>query len=146
MKVLWETTTGNRLVDRLLHMIASVLSEETEHTGNTIDNCKEDILFGDSYDSLESLVDSFTSDCQAELAKDPDNYVTNAEGETRRLHWRHLSAGCGARSTTLENQRVIVLLVYNALRDQHHYNNNNNNNYYYDDDDYYYSYYYYYYY
>ncbi|KAK7485460.1 hypothetical protein BaRGS_00023270 [Batillaria attramentaria] len=55
---------------------------QTEHTGNTIDNCKEDILFGDSYDSLESLVDSFTSDCQAELAKDPDNYVTNAEGET----------------------------------------------------------------
>lgn len=54
---------------------------QTAHANNNIDNCKEDVLFGDSFDSLQSLIDSFTSDCQAELSKDPANYVTNAEGE-----------------------------------------------------------------
>ncbi|KAK7467890.1 hypothetical protein BaRGS_00036865, partial [Batillaria attramentaria] len=53
---------------------------QTESTNNNIDSCKEDIMYGDSFDSVGSIADAFTKDCQTELAKDPTNYVNSTDG------------------------------------------------------------------
>ncbi|XP_025079126.1 von Willebrand factor D and EGF domain-containing protein-like [Pomacea canaliculata] len=44
-------------------------------------DCVADILFGDTYDLVESATASFSEECQTELSKDPDNYVTSSTGE-----------------------------------------------------------------
>nr|KAG5697578.1 hypothetical protein BaRGS_019799 [Batillaria attramentaria] len=37
------------------------------------------VQLGDNFDGVDSMIESFTTACQVELAKDPDNYVTNPE-------------------------------------------------------------------
>ncbi|KAK7484264.1 hypothetical protein BaRGS_00024513 [Batillaria attramentaria] len=42
-----------------------------------IANCVEDVKIGDTFDAMDSMIESFTTACQVELAKDPSNYQTN---------------------------------------------------------------------
>lgn len=39
------------------------------------------IQYGDTTAFLDDITSSFTTQCQLILAQDPDNYVTNTEGE-----------------------------------------------------------------
>ncbi|KAK7485455.1 hypothetical protein BaRGS_00023265 [Batillaria attramentaria] len=47
-----------------------------------IEECKLNILFTDSNETLAGFVSSFTTSCQAEMATDPANYEITPEGET----------------------------------------------------------------
>ncbi|KAK7467891.1 hypothetical protein BaRGS_00036866, partial [Batillaria attramentaria] len=69
-----QTVTKSELWRRLQ-------STNAQHAEQLISNCKSDILYSDSHDFLESLVDAVTTSTQVELAKDPGNFVTNHEGE-----------------------------------------------------------------
>ncbi|KAK7484234.1 hypothetical protein BaRGS_00024483 [Batillaria attramentaria] len=53
--------------------------KEKQEAGTYIGDCIEDVKLGDNFDGVDSMIESFTTACQVELAKDPDNYVTNPE-------------------------------------------------------------------
>ncbi|XP_025079838.1 von Willebrand factor D and EGF domain-containing protein-like [Pomacea canaliculata] len=46
-----------------------------------LQNCVADTLFTDGYTFLEGILSSFTTECQMELSRDPNNYVTSPDGK-----------------------------------------------------------------
>ncbi|PVD18852.1 hypothetical protein C0Q70_21409 [Pomacea canaliculata] len=55
--------------------------QDKEKVDNFIENCVTDIEFGDTFEFADSYRESFETDCQLELSRDPRNYVTSATGE-----------------------------------------------------------------
>ncbi|KAK7484233.1 hypothetical protein BaRGS_00024482 [Batillaria attramentaria] len=53
--------------------------EQKQEADTYIGNCIEDVKIGDTFDGVDSMIESFTTACQEELAKDPDSYVTDPE-------------------------------------------------------------------